>query len=55
MYQSFSIIGVHPTRGHDVMPRQTCDPGKQAMIPENRYTYAIFIDSDLVYIHQGKR
>ena len=39
MYQTFSVIG---GGGHDVMPRQTRDPGKQAITPENRYTYTIF-------------
>ena len=31
------------------MPRQTCE---QAMTPENRYTYRIFIESDLICSHQ---
>ena len=36
------------------MPRQTCSHDKQAMTPENRYTYTIFIESDLICSHQGK-
>ena len=50
----FSNSGVHPNRGHNVMSRQTFDPGEQAMTPKIRYTDTIFIDSDLVYSYQGK-
>ena len=49
--QSCSIIGVHPSRGHDQLPRQAGGPGKQALAPENRYTYAIFVESDLIFSH----
>ena len=28
------------------------EPGKQAMTSGNRYTYANFIDNDLVYSHR---
>ena len=54
MFKSFSNSGLHPNRGHNVMPRQTFDPGEQAMTPKIRYTDTIFIDSDLVYSYQGK-
>ena len=36
------------------MPKQSYDPGKQAMTPGNRYTYANFVDSALIYSHQGR-
>ena len=36
------------------MPRLTCDPGKQAITPENRHTYTLFIEIGLIYSQQSK-
>ena len=37
-----------------MMPRLTYDPGEQAVTPGNRYTYTIFIYSNLIYGLQSK-
>ena len=36
------------------MPKQAYGPSDQAMTPGNRYNYTIFLESDLIYSHQGK-
>ena len=36
------------------MPREACDPSKQAITPGNRCTYTIFIDSSFIYTRLGK-
>ena len=56
LYSSISqSLGCIPIGGGDnLMLRQTCCLGKQAMTPENRYPCTVFIENDPIYSYHGK-